>query len=519
VAEVEKYSSAAVTFNKVADRVMRQYQDALNTEFDTNGHDPFDSMFTNPDEPETGVPDRFDPDRFYRREIRPVLTREQRDAMLKQGLRDVDYRAIDRLVTQNVFERPLGEGKSTSASDLAKELRVAVDESVALDREFIRRNFSLQTIIGTLRDRWQQRLQEHAGRRNALIELSKRFTAFFGIEPKENMGVIELAASGADFVAQMGASLASRCKPYWQSDKDKTQRHGVSLFLPHWGSNELDDRKDELAETIRNQLNDPTMIVDVNASTGTGANPFVMLAYSVATADNIDQIRSLDYWKELPDVKRMLELCESKQGKSLFDPSTNGVGFTDPMYVHHEQLSEMRWRPWYTGKEEERERAALAIDALIYGMLQPNEELAPALAKLGWKLPMLDVGPTSVTLNRPAYLWENGKRRDDPQCPWDQGALLGKSLAKAHELLDGAINGQPHPDMEKGVQVRDGILAEAERFWTQVAPKIGVGSGSDGRIALLHYQQELLSARKKSAKGANKEILSRMIARLADKLV
>ena len=68
VAEVEKYSSAAVTFNKVADRVMRQYQEALNTEFDTNGHDPFDSLFTNPDEPETGVPDRFDPDRFYRRE-------------------------------------------------------------------------------------------------------------------------------------------------------------------------------------------------------------------------------------------------------------------------------------------------------------------------------------------------------------------------------------------------------------------------------------------------------------------
>ena len=71
---------------------------------------------------------------------------------------------------------------------------------------------------------------------------------------------------------------------------------------------------------------------------------------------------------------------------------------------------------------------------------------------------------TKVSLNRQSYLWENGKRRDDPQCPWQAGEILGKSLAKTHELLDGSVDGQPHPEKERGAQIREGILAEAELF-------------------------------------------------------
>jgi hypothetical protein len=214
----------------------------------------------------------------------------------------------------------------------------------------------------------------------------------------------------------------------------------------------------------------------------------------------------------------MLEMCEMTSGKALFDPRTNGVGFTDPLHVTHPELAPLRWRPWYTGAEEQRQREALAIDAMIYAMLQPTDDLAALLGKLGWTLPLFEIGKTKITFARADFLFEKGKRRDNPQCPWHAGEVVEKSLVKVQELLDGLTGQGPHPEADTGQRWRDAILAEAGRFWSEVSQKVGFGPGTDKRRELLEYQQKLLSDRKKAARGGNKPVLEQMIARLADHL-
>lgn len=516
--ELNRSAAAFDLFLEVCDRVRREYQDDLCAEFDTNGYDPFDELFTNPEEPESSIPDQFDPDRFYRRNVKPVLAREKMTEMLNSGLRDVDSGPIDKLVNANVFDSPLDKVSSSRINDLAQTVRKAIDQSVALDRTFIRQHFSLKPIIADLRDVWQTYFEKRLGRRQAFEDLAARFEAFFGLRPKESNKSIRLGESPADFIARMGASLAARCKPYWQIDTDIDSKAAITLFMPHWGSKELVESKQQIEDTIREAISDPNTRVDIVNEEGELANPFVMLAYSTANVSDLNEVRSLDYWRDNPEVKQMLENCESSEARSLFDPRTNGVGFTDPIYVRNREIAEMRWRPWHTGAEEERKRETLAIDALVYALLEPDEELSVHLKRLTWQLPMLNIEEGKVRFLRSDMLWEQGKARENPQCPWDAEVVLEDSLGKFYSLLDGSGDGQPHAEATAGKAIRDAVLSEADRFWNEIASKVGYGPGTDRRVELLKHQQKLLSDRKKSARDANRVVLEQMIARLSERL-
>jgi hypothetical protein len=513
--ELNRFAAACDLFLTVCDRVRRNYQDEMYAEFETNGYDPFDQLFTNFESPAAAIPDEFDPDRFYRRDLKPVLTREQMRENLATGLLDVDFGPIDNVIEANVFDAPLTKANASRVNDLAQTLRRTIDQSVALDRTFIRKHFSIKAIITDLRNVWQAYLEKQLGRRETYESLVSKFVTFFGVEPQESNKTIQLGTSPEDFVARMGASLAARCKPYWQLDNDDQSECPITLFMPHWGGNELSKSKDSIEETIRETLAHPNTRVDVVAEEGAMANPFVMLAYSTATATDMGQIRSLDYWRENTEVKRMLESCESLEGRSLFDPRTNGVGFTDPLYVRNLDIAAMRWRPWYTGAAEEHERKGLALDALIYALLEPTAELQSKLASVKWSLPLVDIRKGKIFFVRPDLLWERGKTRENPQCPWDVDKVVEASVSKFHARLDG-LNGNGAP--AEGAVMRDAILAEADRFWNEVSPKIGYGPDTEQRTELLMHQQKRLSERKKSAREANRAVIERMIGRLAEKL-
>ena len=64
------------------------------------------------------------------------------------------------------------------------------------------------------------------------------------------------------------------------------------------------------------------------------------------------------------------------------------------MYVRHEKLPELRWRPWYAGKEEEREREKL-VGLLPDGVEDIERQSARVLQQLGHK---------STDLERYVYL-------------------------------------------------------------------------------------------------------------------
>lgn len=464
--------------------------------------DLFDALFTDYDEPEKAIPNRGSVTRFYRRELKPVFKRDQQDSVLENRL--TFGKELPNKILGTVLQGEFGPDAFDARETLARELEQIIRDEVHIENydRFIEENFAIRKVVEDLRRSWRERFRGARNDRDRLNSLLEHFQEFFGVMPVRDGDDYNLPETD-DFMLQMSASLAATCKPFWQLRNAGDADHKVSLFLPPSAATaDRSQAKAKVQEWLGEGV-DVDLPVDKGLKDPRGEirlNPFIILAFSTEGIGDINQIVSLDYWKEDARVLRWLQRCEDPEGDSIFNQADDnkGIGYIDPLYVRNSQISALRWKPWAL-EQKDKLLATSAIDALLYALFEPSEKVKEPLDKLGWSMPLLrNAGREKYIFVRQAYHWENGVRIDDVASPWIVEQHIAVSICRVLQvLLDG---GDGKNKVAEGPAWRDRLLQESKLFFEPVAVKCGFGPGSDHFRDLLRFNQQSLGKLRQSAK-------------------
>ncbi|MEL7267641.1 MAG: hypothetical protein AAFP69_22910, partial [Planctomycetota bacterium] len=400
-----------------------------------------DLLFTKVDHPEGDrVQMSADPQRFFRRVIKPVLDLEKVGEMLewvevRPEVMDVIRGGIKKHSFADDYEH------DAFGKQLRDEMVLAIKGTVALPDNFMRQHFSLARVVGNLSVAWKNRLNQPMSV-DQKKDLESVFKNQFGFVPEseERADTAQYVMPDSDtIVHHMAADLAKNCKPYWQVSRDELDApFDVSLFF------ETSRSQQESTAAISNRLAtefegfNATITVnprdDNNSSTD---NPFLLIAYSTEGIDDLNKIRSLDYHKDA-EVQRYIKLAEDPSGTTIFGgDGCEGLGYTTPYYVNNEHLNQIRWKPWAnTVAADAKKHADRAIDALLYALL-PGDGEAPELVDLttklqerGWPMPLFRVEKGNrLGLSRLPLIEHDGGFRTDNQIGHLNGWDVGKSVA------------------------------------------------------------------------------------------
>ncbi len=464
--------------------------------------DLFDALFTDFDDPEKAIPARASVTRFYRRELKPVFKRDQQDSVLEGRL--TFGKELPNKILSTVLQGDFGPDAFDARDNLARELEQTIRDEVHIENydRFIEESFAIRKVVEDLRRAWREQFRTARNDRDKLNNLMEHFQEFFGVMPVRDGDDYNLPETD-DFMLQMAASLAATCKPFWQLRNNRDADHKVSLFLPpSAGTADRSQAKAKVEQCLGEGV-EVDLPVDRGLKDPRGEvrfNPFIILAYSTEGMGDINQIVSLDYWKEDARVLRWVQRCEDPEGESIFNQADDnkGIGYIDPLYVRNSQISALRWKPWAS---EQKVKAITnnALDALLYALFEPSEKLKEPLSKLGWSLPLMrNAGREKFVFARQAYRWENGQRIEDATCPWVVDQHIAQSICRVLQvLLDG---GEGKNKVAAGPAWRDRILQENKLFFEPVALKCGFGRGSDNFRDLLRFNQQQLGMLRQSAK-------------------
>jgi len=475
-------------------------------------NDPYDSLFTKGERPEQAIAHQFASSNFYRRVLKPVMSPERE----KEILGEVQFGdELNRLILSTLKSRDIDVEDQDTKVKLRRGLETHVRSGVALEPDFMTRNFSIRSVITDLRKCWQTRLREIRGDRDVWDNMCEQFTTFFGVEPQRDGDDVVLP-DNEEFVMRMGISLANNCHPYWLlRPKSKVQEQRVTIFLPLTeGSGSLDEAS--AAEKAEADL--PGQKVDVKFGKR-DSNEFILLAYATAGVDAVKDIRSFDYWKDDANVMRWLRRCEDPDGMSMFDSSENnkGRGYPEPMVVRDERLTSLRWRPWHKPAEvgAGQDDIDRSVDALMYALLEPTGAIKESLDAMGWSLPLIkDTGSQRFAFTRPPYRYEDQAVTQD-RLHWAAEQPIGQSICRVHDGFLGKT--EKDGELKKmGVSWRNRILEESEVFWGPVATKCGFNRGSDAYKRLLTAQEDILGNLKDAADGDDRPVFEMLVKRVTE---
>ena len=520
------------------DRLEGEWRDDL--ERTVGAGDPFHQLFTDPAAPDRSLPDKFSTTSFYRRELRPVLTRAQERSLLDEVTAQAgsDHDRLRGAVALAIFDPQSGlaEDDVRRGRKFADTLGKAISESFHLPATFAARHFGLRHTVEELVQAWETYLNT-IGDSDRLGEKKDQFTRFFGIPVEQRDGEVRIRDAELALL-HMGASLASTCRPYWQirrpsyadttglkpnelvHDPASKVQDAVTLFLPDVGTLDREAAREKL-QAIRPPGARPLDLV--TGAAVKGANPFVMVAYATSGTRDLEDILSLGYHKE-PEIRAWMDMAERHDGESWFSTRDNqkGLGYLDPEYVRTPRLSRLRWKPW---QKEDAGAAAAAetdvIDAVLYALYEPPADLTKELAALGWSLPVAKEGPQKrYTFLRTAYAdpagnWQRHKGvREDPRL-WGSGDLLAIALHRVVDVLAGRGDKQLRENT-RWPEWRAALLAESAVFWGQVGTHLGFHPGSQRYRELMEAYRGQVSALVKATPRSSDEypVVERMLERL-----
>ncbi len=538
-----QWRSSAAGMLKRVEHLRTELKHDLARDAHAGGGDVFHLLFADPTHPERSIPESFSESIFYKRELRPVLTRDEEREALDRALAASSGAAAQ--VVEVLHKAMFAEDARLSADRYERtrafdeQLKAALAGTVRLPRNFMEQ-FRFRPVIERLRGAWLERLRAARGDEDHLHALQSQFTTFFGVEV-ESIGDDFDMPDPPEFLLAMAASLARTCKCYWQARKilvdrstDRSKRDevrnpsnvvtdSITLFLPDIG-----DAADDggLREAMMKALPDlDGRFSVVTGKTASASNPYIVLAHATSSTDELEDILSLDYYRSDAQVKRWLELCESPTGDSWFTSrdGQKGIGYIDPIYVHEPRLANYRWRPWLTKEGPDLKTEHQALDALLYALYEPPEALASQLGKIGWTLPVATMGAKQrIAFTRQAYSIEEWQRSGtttaDPR-PWKTGDILGIGLHRALAVLRGQGDKQAR-DSDAWRAWRPALYGEAEVFWTSVGTKLGFGAGSDRRKDLWRVHRDRFATLLTKAKRETEEYeaLDQLLKRIEEHL-
>ena len=487
----------------------------------------FEALFTPPEQPESGLGRRFSAEKFYHRELKPVLAAGQ-DLELIASAAEMSKELFGVVRGALVYARQFSETEAYDVRKrLAAEVEAAVRDTVGLPDRFIEDHFAIRKVIRDLVAAWRVRLAK-AMTASQRAGLEERFEEFFGFAPRRNEENVYDFPDQEEFIMHMSASLSRTCKPYWQLRSADSHKFDVVVFAPTMLSREA-------ATTRVNELvasRDVTVEVIPELQTAEGAdqhlaNPFVLLSYSTEGVDEIETIESLYYYAEDGEVFDLVRGAENPDGETIFHGARNGgMGYVDPLYVNHEQIRALRWRPW-VGDEEDLHAAQSqqAVDALLYSLFPGDASAHDLLAELdqqlqgqGWVTPLIrHRGRGRYEFTRLPLLLDAGQVHTDLAAKSLSGWDAGKPVAQHAGLANvwkafSAADGEGRPDW------RTRILTEAELFWGPVLLSVDVAPGAPRfRNILQAYGQWLLGqAKDLKEDDPNKPVWDRLLARLSE---
>lgn len=505
-----------------ADGLRERFRDEVRAEMKGQSLDLSDTherLFGDPDAPEAAVTDEHSRDRFFRRTLKPLL-RAGEVAEVLPPVAGLGARLLD-VVRKGVLDlTPAGSVATTSALQaLSQQLDEALRAETHLPPRFVEEKFSLQKVLTAHREAWLSRLQAVRGDVDRVEKLARRFAAFYGARPTRS-GEEWVVPAMPDLLVAMGRSLATVCRPYWTvkgvgGKPDVGQSHTVALYYPVGASAVGGEAR--VSQAIQQDLVAAGTRVDVRTVDGIPGgegNPFVLLAYSSAGADSLDQIASLEYANSTPGLYELLNQCEDPDGASIFH-HPKGIGYTSPIYVKDPKLVAARWKPWLrpTAKKEEQARDRLH-DALVYALMAPPEPIASALGKLGWSLPLVrNAGRQTWVFARRTYRASKTGFVEDTQCPWSKDQTVAQSIDNVVAALRGDPDDDGRPN-KHGAAWLDAIDAERQLFWADLAPRLGFGPGTDLRRVLLGHMDEHLDRLSHGADAEDKPVWAALLGRV-----
>jgi len=491
--------------------------------------DAFRQLFADPEAPEKGVPHQSETERFYKRIIKPLLTQSEAMALLtgKITLRPQLRKMVLDAMLDRSSDPKWGNSfdPSTSQEYFVKELETRVRENGVLPENFMEENFSIEMVLSKIREAWQNRLVNLINDNDAYKNAEDRLEAFFGVKPGRTNNQIDIPMP-KDFLIQMAISLGRSCQPYWQVADDEIKERQVTVFSPTGLSDAI--AKDKTAKKEIGEAKIELCMPEKGTNEWEGSNPFLMLAFSsyqlkslVKETDNSLNILSLGYWSR-GELLKWLHKCEDPKGTSIlsFTSGNKGVGYVDPIYVHEELLSSMRWKPWMTMKSEDNLELNRGLDALIYALMEPAEDsrIKAELEKLKWQCPLIrDTGKEKYVFTRKIYkIAEDGEFRDDPGCDWKSKSNICVSIWKVLALLMGDADKAKSKKAEKGPNWTNQILRERKIFWEKIAPRIGCAPGSDDYKFLKRALERFLVTKKDHSETDDRSTWEKLILRLEE---
>jgi hypothetical protein len=440
-------------------------------------------VFSDPNEPDRGL-DHEDAQRFYKRVLKPALSREAVHALCVDtkslNLGDPEeMEKVDEQLLNNALSSSFGDGEGRDKIGFAKNLDARLKRAITIKSDLVKERFNLNETLDTLRKAWAARLPKVRHDNDDLEKALHTFQSLFGRRPQEKMGEFDVGST-EELLKDMTASLASTTTAYWKLKDSNSSQRSVFIFLPKQAG---DFQKDEWDKYLAERM-PPGVEPSVAQGEKGEANPFAIVAFAIestnkGTPDNphgsLDNIISLNYWRET-SVVRHLQRAEEKSGaNALFNPvlpGMNGSTFHDPIYVVNEVYARLRWRPWYERKASAAaadEAEDGAIKALIYMFMEPVGEIGNLAQASGWKFPLAKFDDNgTLALTRGGLKVLEGEKVVDDHGKFEAGAIVG---AKKRGGLSGA---KEWLSSEAGQDTLESILAEREAFWGLLEKKEGI---------------------------------------------
>jgi hypothetical protein len=470
-----------------------------------------ENLFADPRDPARALLDKASSTRFFKRELKPVLGPGQETEALEAVVLSDESRD---LILETVLGTNLQEMRSSQRDQLTNSLEEQLRGSSNLTGGFIER-FSIARVIGDLRDVWKAHFEVLQGDGDRFDEVSDQFSEYFGFRPAlEATGEITLPGP-REFLIEMATSLAATCWPYWRlKSKTGISGGGVTIFMPCApGEDEIPSEEvKQVDKALKGRV--PSLVES--------KNPFVVLAYSSAGTDDLEQIQSLDYWKGDSTLLNLLESAESKEGSSIFDMETSngGAGFVSPIYVRNEKLRGFRWKPWATARGADSESIEHATGVLCYALMEADSGTAQKLDDIGWQLPLIEEsGRQNYRFTRREMHWAEdsitapgGEVRPQVGGVWDAKGRVAVRVNQVELLLRGEAISTGPENARLADEWVSRIIEERREFWDDVAPHQGFAKGSALYAPFWQHQVERFDELRRNADEEDQPTWERLVA-------
>jgi hypothetical protein len=483
----------------------------------------FAVVFSDPSNPAKDL-HHEDAQRFYKRVLKPALSPEEvravcvDDKSLNIG-GEQSVQAVDTILFGNALDNSFSQVAGKDKIGFAKALDADLKRAVTIKSDLVKERFNLMSTLTSVRDAWARYLPTVRHDNDHLEKALHIFQSLFGRRPEEKMGEFDIGST-EELLKDMTASLASTTTAYWKLADSQGSQRSVFIFLPKMSA---DFQKDEWDKYLAERM--PSGVEpSVDQGQEGEANPFAVVAFAIESTNSpkgLDNILSLNYWRET-SVVRHLQRAEEKSGaNALFKPllvGMNGSSFHDPVYVEKEVYAALRWRPWY-----ERKASAAAADeaedgalrALIYMFMQPVGEIGKLAQGKGWKFPLAHFDDTgTLTLARHGLDFRNDDRRVlEDQSRLEAGTLIGKKR--------GGINAaKTWLSSEEGADTLRRILEERSDFWSLLEAEEGIDKKKKQFVEFCDELLKVFSALREgsgSQEKTDKELWNEMIRALQDR--